>query len=170
MSDHGTLAQTGAGALVIGTTIITPLPNSKPRLRDPFERLQARHGSVLVVVDQPASIGALPLAAARDADCRVAYLPGLTMRRIADLHPGESKTDARDAAIIADAARTMPPRRHSEASTLRIHGGRPRCVLRSVHGAPQLGARHQMARIITVRTGEAGDGWLCPMSSYPHDR
>jgi hypothetical protein len=30
------------------------------------------------------------------------------MRRIADLYPGESKTDARDAAVIADAARTMP--------------------------------------------------------------
>lgn len=28
--------------------------------------------------------------------------------RIADLYPGEGKTDARDAAIIADAARTMP--------------------------------------------------------------
>ncbi|MGX1027496.1 hypothetical protein RKD38_002177 [Streptomyces ambofaciens] len=63
---------------------------------------------MLVVVDQPASTGALPLAVARDAGCRVAYLPGLTMRRIADLYPGESKTDARDAAVIADAARTMP--------------------------------------------------------------
>ncbi|MDQ1247785.1 MAG: hypothetical protein QG597_2156, partial [Actinomycetota bacterium] len=30
------------------------------------------------------------------------------MRRIADLHPGNAKTDARDAYIIADAARTMP--------------------------------------------------------------
>lgn len=30
------------------------------------------------------------------------------MRRIADLHPGEAKTDARDAAIIAETARTMP--------------------------------------------------------------
>jgi hypothetical protein len=30
------------------------------------------------------------------------------MRRIADLYPGEAKTDARDAAIIADAACTMP--------------------------------------------------------------
>ena len=38
----------------------------------------------------------------------VGYLPGLAMRRIADLHPGEAKTDARDAFIIADAARTMP--------------------------------------------------------------
>jgi hypothetical protein len=30
------------------------------------------------------------------------------MRRIADLHPGNAKTDARDAFIIAEAARTMP--------------------------------------------------------------
>src|SRR4051812_40262367 len=30
------------------------------------------------------------------------------MRRIADLHPGQAKTDARDAYVIADAARTMP--------------------------------------------------------------
>ena len=30
------------------------------------------------------------------------------MRRIADLTPGNAKTDARDAAVIADAARTMP--------------------------------------------------------------
>jgi transposase len=38
----------------------------------------------------------------------VAYLPGLAMRRIADLHPGAAKTDARDAFVIADAARTLP--------------------------------------------------------------
>ncbi len=38
----------------------------------------------------------------------MAYLPGLAMRRIADLHAGEAKTDARDAAIIADAALSMP--------------------------------------------------------------
>ena len=71
---------------------------------------------MLVVVDQPASIGALPLAVARDAGCEVAYLPGLAMRRIADLYPGEAKTDARDAHVIADAARTMP-------HTLRRVGG-----------------------------------------------
>ncbi|MEV0750756.1 IS110 family transposase [Streptomyces sp. NPDC050273] len=100
---HGT-ALTPAGKRVFDK----PLPNSEPRLRELFTKLRTRHGTVLVVVDQPASIGALPLAVARDAGCRVAYLPGLTMRRIADLYPGESKTDARDAAIIADAARTMP--------------------------------------------------------------
>ncbi|SDM31118.1 Transposase [Actinomyces ruminicola] len=30
------------------------------------------------------------------------------MRRIANLTPGNTKTDARDAAMIADAVRTMP--------------------------------------------------------------
>ncbi|MEU0358092.1 IS110 family transposase [Streptomyces cyaneofuscatus] len=84
------------------------LPNSEPKLREVFAKLIAKHGTVLVVVDQPASLGALPLAVARDAGCKVAYLPGLTMRRIADLYPGEAKTDARDAFIIADAARAMP--------------------------------------------------------------
>ena len=38
----------------------------------------------------------------------VGYLPGLSMRRIADLAPGSAKTDAKDAAAIAGAARTMP--------------------------------------------------------------
>ncbi|MFI0715112.1 IS110 family transposase [Streptomyces inhibens] len=84
------------------------LPNSEPKLREVFAKLKAKHGTVLVVVGQPASIGALPLAVARDMDCPVAYLPGLTMRRIADLYPGEAKTDARDAFIIADAARSVP--------------------------------------------------------------
>lgn len=51
------------------------------------------------MADQPASIGALPMAVARDMGCPVACIPGLTMRRIADLYPGEAKTDAKDAFI-----------------------------------------------------------------------
>jgi len=58
-----------------------------------------------MVVDQPASIGALPVAVARASGCQVAYLPGLTMRRLADLHPGQAKSDARDAFVIAEATR-----------------------------------------------------------------
>jgi transposase len=84
-----------------------PLPNSEARLRALYDKL-ARHGSILVVVDQPASIGALPVAVARAGGHQVAYLPGLAMRRIADLHAGTAKTDARDAYVIADAARTLP--------------------------------------------------------------
>ncbi len=83
------------------------LPQDETRLRALFDKL-ARHGRVLAVVDQPATIGALPVTVARACDVQVAYLPGLAMRRIADLHPGSAKTDARDAYIIAEAARTMP--------------------------------------------------------------
>jgi hypothetical protein len=83
-----------------------PLPNTEAKLRELFDKL-ARHGKVLVVVDQPASIGALPVTIAPACSCEVAYLPGLAMRRIADLHPGGAKTDARDAFVIADAARTL---------------------------------------------------------------
>lgn len=73
------------------------------------------------MLDQPASIGALALAVARGMGCSVAYLPGLTMRRIADLYPGEAKTDARDAFIIADAARAMP---HTHRDGSGDRGGR----------------------------------------------
>ena len=83
------------------------LPNDEDRLREVYQRLQAK-GQVLVVVDQPATIGALAVAVAQDMGITVGYLPGLSMRRIADLTPGSAKTDATDAAVIASAARTMP--------------------------------------------------------------
>ncbi|MFE2953642.1 transposase, partial [Embleya sp. NPDC059267] len=102
--EHHATAVTPAGTKAFDKR----LPNSEPKLRELFAKLKAKHGTVLVVVDQPASIGALPLAVARDEGCKVAYLPGLTMRRIADLYPGEAKTDARDAFVIADAARALP--------------------------------------------------------------
>jgi hypothetical protein len=87
--EHHATALTPAGK----KTFDRRLPNSEPKLREVFAKLQAKHGTVLVIVDQVASIGALPLAVARELGCHVAYLPGLTMRRIADLYPGEAKTD-----------------------------------------------------------------------------
>jgi hypothetical protein len=41
------------------------------------------------------------------------------MRRIADLYPGNARTDARDAFVIADAARPLPQtlRRSTSAMT-----------------------------------------------------
>ena len=83
------------------------LPNDELRLKALLIELK-EHGALLLVVDQPATIGALPVTVARSQGVEVAYLPGLAMRRIADLHAGEAKTDARDAAIIAEAARSMP--------------------------------------------------------------
>ncbi|MDQ0790791.1 hypothetical protein QFZ64_006288 [Streptomyces sp. B3I8] len=107
--DVGKSAHHGHGLTPAGKKVFDKqLPNNEPKLRDVFTKLKTKFGTVLVIVDQPAPIGALPLAVARDAACKVAYLPGLAMRRIADLYPGEAKTDAKDAAVIADAARTMP--------------------------------------------------------------
>ena len=83
------------------------LPNDETKLRALIGRLK-QHGQILLVVDQPATVGALPVAVARAEGVLVAYLPGLAMRRIADLHAGEAKTDARDAYIIAEAARSLP--------------------------------------------------------------
>ena len=84
------------------------LPNTEPRLRAVFDKLTEKFGTVLVIVDQPADIGALPLTVARHCGCQVAYLPGLAMRRAAEMYEGEAKTDARDAFVIADVARTNP--------------------------------------------------------------
>lgn len=102
-SDHHVVAINRTGKKLLDQ----PLPQDEAKLRTLISKA-AGHGTVLVVVDQPATIGALPLAVAQDMGVLVGYLPGLAMRRIADLHPGEAKTDARDAAIIAEAARSMP--------------------------------------------------------------
>ncbi|PVE18416.1 IS110 family transposase [Arthrobacter sp. Bz4] len=102
-SEHHATALTPAGERLIDK----PLPQDETRLRELFTAL-GQHGPVLMIVDQPNTIGALPVAVARDCGCEVAYLPGLAMRKAADLYPGRSKTDARDAFIIADTARTMP--------------------------------------------------------------
>jgi len=100
---HHAVAQDRSGRKLLDRA----LPNDEAKLRELYGRMKA-HGPVLLVVDQPATIGALPVAVALDEGVTVAYLPGLAMRRIADLHPGSAKTDARDAAVIANAARTMP--------------------------------------------------------------
>ncbi|MGF6544041.1 hypothetical protein OKW32_007418 [Paraburkholderia youngii] len=55
------------------------LPNDEAKLRALITELKA-HGQLLFVVDQPATIGALPVAVARDEGVLVAYLPGLAMR------------------------------------------------------------------------------------------
>lgn len=84
-----------------------PVPNDEAQLHQMLGELK-QVGVVLFVVDQPATIGALPVAVAEAEGVLVGYLPGLAMRRIADLHVGHAKTDPRDAFIIAQAARTLP--------------------------------------------------------------
>ena len=52
------------------------------------------------------------LAVAAHRQVPVAYVPGLVMRRAADLYPGEAKTGKRDAFIIADTGRTRRKQVH----------------------------------------------------------
>ncbi|MFC4718125.1 IS110 family transposase, partial [Glutamicibacter bergerei] len=102
-TDHWACAVTKDGKKIWNKT----LPNDEAKLTAVYQKLLAQ-GHVLVIVDQPATIGALAVAVAQHLSIPVAYLPGLSMRRIADMYPGTAKTDEKDAFIIADAARTMP--------------------------------------------------------------
>jgi transposase len=72
----------------------------------------ARHGTPGLVIDQPGSIAQLALAVAARRGTPVAYVPGLVMRRAADLYPGEAKTGRRDACILADTGRTRRKQVH----------------------------------------------------------
>jgi transposase len=76
-----------------------------PRLIDEVISLAQE---VVWAVDQPGGGAALLLALLWERDQRVLYIPGLTVKRARDFYRGESKTDARDAHVIADQARMRP--------------------------------------------------------------
>ena len=63
---------------------------------------------VVWAVDQPGGSAALLLALLWERGQRILYLPGLAVDRARDAYRGESKTDARDAHVIADQARMRP--------------------------------------------------------------
>jgi transposase len=63
---------------------------------------------IVWAVDQPGGGAALLLALLWERDQKVLYVPGLTVDRSRDAYRGESKTDARDAHVIADQARMRP--------------------------------------------------------------
>ncbi|MFD1377576.1 transposase [Micrococcus antarcticus] len=85
-TDHWACAVTKDGTKIWNKT----LPNDKTILVTVYQNLSAQ-GTVLIVVDQPATIGALAVAIAQNLGIAVAYLPGLSMRRIADMYPGTAK-------------------------------------------------------------------------------
>ncbi len=60
---------------------------------------------VVWAVDQPRGGAALLLALLWERNQRVLYVPGLSVDRARDAYRGESKTDARDARVIAEQAR-----------------------------------------------------------------
>jgi transposase len=63
---------------------------------------------VVWAIDQPGGGATLLLGLLWEREQRVLYIPGLTVERSRDTYPGESKTEARDAHVIADQARMRP--------------------------------------------------------------
>ncbi len=64
-------------------------------------------GKALVVVDQCGAFGRLTVAVAQDMGIDVAHIPPRKFKQAAEPY-GEDKTDAKDAFIIADVARSQP--------------------------------------------------------------
>jgi transposase len=62
-------------------------------------------GYVVWATDQPGGSAALMLALLWEQKQRVTYIPGLSVDRARDGYRGESKTDRKDARVIADQAR-----------------------------------------------------------------
>jgi transposase len=75
---------------------------------------------VVWAVDQPGGSAALLLALLWERDQRVLYIPGLTVDRARDAYRGESKTDAKDAHVIADQARMRPDLGELQASEVEL--------------------------------------------------
>jgi transposase len=63
-----------------------------------------------VVVDQPGGAAALLLRLCWQFEVRIGYLHGLAMARAREFYAGESKTDPKDAFVLADVARAHPSR------------------------------------------------------------
>lgn len=64
------------------------MPNSALKRRVVFDNLEARFGTALMIVAQPASIDALPLTVTGNASCEVTRPPWLSIRRTAAPYPG----------------------------------------------------------------------------------
>jgi len=89
-----------------GTKILSRrVENDESDLSELIDEVLALSEEPLWAVDQPGGSAALLLALLWERDQEILYLPGLAVERARDAYPGESKTDARDAYLIADQAR-----------------------------------------------------------------
>lgn len=82
--------------------------NDEADLLELIDEILALAEQAVWAIDQPGGSAALLLALLWERDQKILYLPGLAVDRARDAYPGESKTDARDAHLIADQARMRP--------------------------------------------------------------
>lgn len=93
----------------VGKTIYqTGVPNDEAALSKLVD--WARDHRATLVVDQPGGAAALLLKLCWRSDVNIGYLHGLAMARARDFYAGESKTDPKDAFVLADVARAHPNR------------------------------------------------------------
>src|SRR4051794_14158037 len=95
-SAHYAVAVDRDGKTVYSTAIV----NDESALR--LLVLWARAHQAMVVVDQASGTAALLLKLCWDAKVGIGYVPGLAMARARDFYVGESKTDPKDAFVLAD--------------------------------------------------------------------
>jgi hypothetical protein len=103
-SSHYALAVDATGKVIYQT----PAANDEAALRKLV--VWAREHQAVVVVDQPGGVAALLLRLCWQSEVQIGYLHGLAMARARDFYAGESKTDPKDAFVLADVARAHPNR------------------------------------------------------------
>lgn len=103
-SGHYALAVDAAGKPIYQTGV----PNDEAALRKLVD--WAKEHQATLVVDQPGGAAALLLKLCWQSEVRIGYLHGLAMARARDFYAGESKTDPKDAFVLADVARAHPSR------------------------------------------------------------
>jgi transposase len=92
-----------------GTTLLSrKVQNDEADISELIDEALSLADEAVWAVDQPGGAAALLLALLWERNQRVLYIPGLTVDRARDTYRGESKTDARDAHVIADQARMRP--------------------------------------------------------------
>jgi Transposase len=79
----------------------TKVKNDEADLSALIDEVLSLAEEVLWAIDQPGGGVTLLLGLLWQREQRVLYVPGLTVDRSRDTYPGESKTDARDAHVIA---------------------------------------------------------------------
>jgi transposase len=86
----------------------TSVANDEAALRRLVEWAKEHQASM--VVDQPAGGATLLLKLCWQAEIRIGYLHGLAMARAREFYAGQSKTDPKDAFVLADVARAHATR------------------------------------------------------------
>src|SRR3954469_15329328 len=79
--------------------------NDEPELTAAIDAVLQRAKQVTWAIDLADGPAALAITLLLERGQRLLYLPGVAVNRISDAYRGEGKTDAKDAAIIADQAR-----------------------------------------------------------------